>query len=282
MRLCHREKYSRRNQTKRTGILSRRNCSSRTILARPNRRAARLGADQPLDGRRGPAVTMVAAWTALYRRCSARHVAYRRGGNQSRDSGRGCNGEHNRPKTFEKQSRRKRASRRPATEKFPDSGHAGTSNRHSKQCHPAGPWQRKTVDPSVASEAASPLANSATDSCARNWGRVPSRAREDFRSSNCGQRGINPCSFLNHRRADGELASDLSRWHNQNAQKTQLEIQLPWFLGTKYIPESWMQFKCCKIIVLDRVGAHFGAAAACSCPRSFLSAVRSHRLVDCP
>ena len=205
MRLCHREKYSRRNQTKRTGILSRRNCSSRTILARPNRRAARLGADQPLDGRRGPAVTMVAAWTALYRRCSARHVAYRRGGNQSRDSGRGCNGEHNRPKTFAKKSRRKRASRRPATEKFPDSGHAATSNPCTEQCYPAGPWRPKTVDPSVASEAAPPLANSAADSCPRNRNRLPSRAREDSRSSNCGQRGINPCSFLNHRRADGEL-----------------------------------------------------------------------------
>ena len=238
MRLRHRQGHSRRNQTKRTGILSRRNCSSRTILARPGRRAARLGADQPLDGRRGPAVTMVAARTALYRGCSARHVAYWRGRNQSRNSGRGSNGEHSRPKTLAKNSLRKRALRRPATEEFPDSGHAATSNPCTEQCHPAGPWQRKTVDPSVASEAASPLANSATDSCARNWGRVPSRAREDSRSSNCGQRGINPCSFLNHGRADGELASDLSRWHNQNAQKTQLEIQLPWFLGTKYIPEK--------------------------------------------
>ncbi len=205
MRLRHRKRHSRRNQAKRTGIFSRGNCSSRTILARPNRRAATLGADQPFDRCGGPAVTMVAARTALYRRCSARDVAYRRGRDQSRDSGRGGHGEHTRPKTLAKNSLRKRALRRPATEEFPDSGHAGTSNRHSKQCHPAGPWQRKTVDPSVASEAASPLANSATDSCARNWGRVPSRAREDSRSSNCGQRGINPCSFLNHRRADGEL-----------------------------------------------------------------------------
>src|SRR5438128_6383237 len=226
MRLRHRQRYSRRYQAKRTGILSRGNCRPRTILARPNRRAARLGADQPFDRCGGPAVTMVAAWTSLYRRCSARHVAYRRGGNQSRNSGRGCNGEYTWPKTFAKNSRRKRALRRPATEKFPDSGHAATSNPCTEQCYPAGPWQRKTVDPSVASEAASPLANSATDSCARNWGRVPSRAREDSRSSNCGQRGINPCSFLNHGRADGELASDLSRWHNQNAQKDQLAVRL--------------------------------------------------------
>src|SRR6266567_8106196 len=133
MRLRDRQRHSRRNQAERTGIVSSGNSSSRTILARPNRRAARLGADQPFDRRGGPAVTMVAAWTALYRRCSARHVAYRRGGNQSRDSGRGGHGEHTRPKTLAKKSRRKRASRRPATEKFPNSGHAATSNRHSKQ-----------------------------------------------------------------------------------------------------------------------------------------------------
>src|SRR5206468_7210684 len=118
------------------------------------RRAARLGADQPLDGRGGPAVTMVAARTALYRRCSTCDVAYRRGGNQSRDSGRGGHGEHTRPKTFAKKSRRKRASRGPATEEFPDSGHAGTSNPCTEQCYPAGPWQPQTADPSMASEAA--------------------------------------------------------------------------------------------------------------------------------
>ena len=199
MRLRHRQRYSRRYQAKRTGILSRGNCSSRTILARPNRRAARLGADQPFDRRGGPAVTMVAAWTALYRRCGARHVAYRRRRNQSRDSGRGCNGEHTRPKTFAKNSLRKRASRRPETEEFPDSGYAATSNPCTEQRYPAGPWQRKTVDPSVASEAAPPLANSEADSCPRNRARFSSGAREDSRGSNCGQRGINPCSFLNHR-----------------------------------------------------------------------------------
>src|SRR6266566_2022501 len=151
MRLRHRKRHSRRNQAKGTGILSRGNCSSRTILARPNRRAARLGADQPFDRRGGPAVTMVAAWTALYRRCSARHVAYRRGGNQSRDSGRGGHGEHTRPKTFAKNSLRKRALRRPATEGFPDSGHTATSDPCTEQRDPAGPWRPKTVDPSVAS-----------------------------------------------------------------------------------------------------------------------------------
>src|SRR5438874_9730250 len=145
MRLRHRQGHSRRNQTKRTGILSRRNCSSRTILARPGRRAARLGADQPLDGRRGPAVTMVAARTAVYRGCSARHVAYWRGRNQSRNSGRGSNGEHSRPKTLAKNSLRKRALRRPATEEFPDSGHAATSNPCTEQCHPAGPWRPKPL-----------------------------------------------------------------------------------------------------------------------------------------
>src|SRR5438874_1994583 len=238
MRLRHRQGHSRRNQTKRTGILSRRNCSSRTILARPGRRAARLGADQPLDGRRGPAVTMVAARTALYRGCSARHVAYWRGRNQSRNSGRGSNGEHSRPKTLAKNSLRKRALRRPATEEFPDSGHAGTSNPCAEQCYPAGPWQHRTADPSVASEAASPLANSAADSCPRNRGRFSSGAREDSRGSNCGQRGINPCSFLNHRRTDGELTPDLSRWHTWNAQKTHLEVGLPGLFGTKYHTET--------------------------------------------
>ena len=195
----HRQGHSRRNQAKRTGILSSGNSSSRTIPARPNRRAARLGADQPFDRRRGPAVTMVAAWTALYRRCSARHVAYRRGRNQSRNSRRSGHCEHTRPKTFAKNSLRKRASRRPETEEFPDSGYAATSNPCTEQRYPAGPWQRKTVDPSVASEAAPPLANSEADSCPRNRARFSSGAREDSRGSNCGQRGINPCSFLNHR-----------------------------------------------------------------------------------
>ena len=211
MRLRHRKRHSRRNQAKRTGIVSRGNCSSRTILARPNRRAATLGADQPFDRCGGPTITMVAAWIAMYRRCRACHVAYRRGGNQSRDSRRGCNGEHTRPNTTAENSRRKRALRRPATEKFPNSGHAATSNRHSKQCYPAGPWQRKTADPSMASEAAPALANSAAHSRPHNRSRVPSRACEDSTSSNCGQRTINPRSFLNHRRADGELPPDLSR-----------------------------------------------------------------------
>src|SRR5438034_2291000 len=87
----------------------------------------------------------------------------------------------------------------PETEEFPDSGYAATSNPCTEQRYPAGPWQRKTVDPSVASEAAPPLANSEADSCPRNRGRFSSGAREDSRGSNCGQRGINPCSFLNHR-----------------------------------------------------------------------------------
>ena len=200
MRLRHRQGHSRRNQAKRTGILSRGNCSSRTILARPNRRAARLGADQPFDRRGGPAITMVAAWTAMYRRCSTCDVADRRGRNQSGNSGRGGHGEHTRPNTAAENSVRKRASCRPATEEFPDSGHAATSNPGTEQRYPAGPWQPETVDPSVASEAAPALANSAADSCPRNRGRVSSRARENSRSSNCGQRGSNPCSFLNHRR----------------------------------------------------------------------------------
>src|SRR5207245_3181431 len=128
MRLRHRQGHSRRNQAKRTGIFSRGNCSSRTILARPNRRAAGLGADQPLDGRGGPAVTMVAAWTALYRRSSARHVTDRRGGTQSRASGHGGHGEHTRPKTIAKNSLRNRALTRPATDEFHHYGHARTSN----------------------------------------------------------------------------------------------------------------------------------------------------------
>jgi 2-polyprenyl-6-methoxyphenol hydroxylase-like FAD-dependent oxidoreductase len=112
--------------------------------------------------------------------------AYRRSGNQSRDSGLGCNGEYTWPKTFAKNSLRRRALRRPATEEFPDSGHAATSNPCSEQRDPAGPWQPKTVDPSVASEASPPLANSAARSCPRNWDRLPSRAREDSRRSNSG------------------------------------------------------------------------------------------------
>ena len=199
MRLRHRQRYSRRNQAKGTGILSRGNCSSRTILARQNRRAARLGADQPFDRRGGPAITMVAAWTAMYRRCSTCDVADRRGRNQSGNSGRGGHGEHTRPNTAAENSVRKRASCRPATEEFPDSGHAATSNPGTEQRYPAGPWQPETVDPSVASEAAPALANSAADSCARNRGRVSSRARENSRSSHFGQQGIKPCSFLNHR-----------------------------------------------------------------------------------
>ena len=119
MRLRHRQGHSRRNQAKRTGILSSGNSSSRTIPARPNRRAARLGADQPFDRCGGPTITMVAAWIAMYRRCRACHVAYRRGGNQSRDSRRGCNGEHTRPNTTAENSRRKRALRRPARRKSP-------------------------------------------------------------------------------------------------------------------------------------------------------------------
>src|SRR6266705_607439 len=107
MRLRHRKRHSRRNRAKRTGILSRGNCSSRTILARPNRRAARLGADQPFDRRGGPAVTMVAAWTALYRRLMGRHVTYRRRRNQSLDSARSFYGEHTPPKTFAKHTLRK-------------------------------------------------------------------------------------------------------------------------------------------------------------------------------
>jgi hypothetical protein len=164
MCLRHRQGHSRRNQAKR-------NRSSRTILARPGRRAAGLGADQPLDGRGGPAVTMVAAWTALYRRCGARHVAYRRSGNQSRDTGRGCNGEYTCPKTFAKNSLRRRTLRRPATDDFPDSGHAAISNPCPEQRDPAGP-------------------------CPRNRARLPSRAREDSRGSHYGQSGINPCGLL--------------------------------------------------------------------------------------
>src|SRR6266705_933815 len=145
MRLRHRKKYSRRNQAKRTGIFSRGNCSSRTILARPNRRAATLGADQPFDRCGGPAVTMVAAWIAMYRRCRACHVTDRRCRNQSRDSGRGGHGEHTRPKTFAKHSLRKRTSRRPATEGFPDSGHTATSNPCTEQRDPAGPGDPKPL-----------------------------------------------------------------------------------------------------------------------------------------
>src|SRR5438132_1443526 len=107
--------------------------------------------------------------------------------------------EQTRPNTAAENSVRKRASCRPATEEFPDSGHAATSNPGTEQRYPAGPWQPETVDPSVASEAAPALANSAADSCARNRGRVSSRARENSRSSHFGQQGIKPCSFLNHR-----------------------------------------------------------------------------------
>jgi hypothetical protein len=167
---------------------------------------------------------MVAARTALYRGCSARHVAHRRRRNQSRNSGRGCNGEHNRPKTFAKNSRRKRASRGPATEEFPDSGHAATSNPCTEQRHPADPWRRKTADPSMASEAAPALANSAADSCPRHRGRLPSRAREDSRGSQCGQGGINPCGFLS--RPD---ALEPKSWHRHYSacasNRAALEVQ---------------------------------------------------------